>query len=126
MQKLITRVRISVSLSALITLLIGLALTALLFVSVRRVEAARQAVQFQQDAKLRINAVAGGVRDAVDQVYALRQLFATFGVLGREQFHQLSLPLRERSPQIQALGFQRLIQHRERAGYEAAMRPRFP
>ena len=126
MQKLITRVRISVSLSALIALFIGLALTALLFVSVRRVEAARQTVQFQQNAKLRINAVAGGVRDAVDQVDALRQLFATFGLLSREQFHQLSLPLRERSPQIQALGFQRLIPHRERAGYEAAMRRRFP
>ena len=126
MQKLITRVRISVSLSALITLAIGLTLTSLLFVSVRRVEAARQTVQFQQNAKLRINAVAGGVRDAVDQIDALRQLYATFGLLTREQFHQLSLPLRGHSPQIQALGFQRLIQHRERAGYEAAMRERFP
>ncbi|WP_164569004.1 CHASE domain-containing protein, partial [Pseudomonas viridiflava] len=44
----------------------------------------------------------------------------------REQFRQLSLPLREHSPQIQALGFQRLIQHRDRSGYEAAMRERFP
>ncbi|HEX8404259.1 MAG TPA: EAL domain-containing protein [Duganella sp.] len=126
MQKLITRVRISVSLSALLALFCGLALTALLFVSVRQVETSRQTVQFQQDAKLRINAIAGGVRDAVEQMNVMQQLFATFGVVSREQFHQLSLPLREHTPQIQALGFQRLIAHRERAAYEAAMRRRVP
>jgi diguanylate cyclase (GGDEF)-like protein/PAS domain S-box-containing protein len=125
-QKLITRVRISVSLSALLTLALGLALTALLFVTVRQVETARQTAQFQQDAKLRINAIAGGVRDAVEQMDVMQQLFATFGVVGREQFHKLSLPLREHTPQIQALGFQRLIAHRERAAYEAAMRRRVP
>ncbi|MEO5934659.1 MAG: EAL domain-containing protein [Duganella sp.] len=126
MQRLITRVRISVSLSALITLGVGLALTALLFITVRQVESARQTVQFQQNARLRINAIAGGVRDAVEQVDVMRQLFATFGVVSREQFQRFSLPLREHSPQIQALGFQRPIQQGERAGYEAAMRRRFP
>ena len=75
--------RISVSLSALITLGAGLALTALLFVTVRQVQSARQTVQFQQNAKLRINAIAGGVRDAVEQVDVMRQLFATFGVVSR-------------------------------------------
>jgi diguanylate cyclase (GGDEF)-like protein/PAS domain S-box-containing protein len=125
-QRLITRVRISVSLSVLLTLFVGLVLTALLFVTVRQVETSKQTVQFQQDARLRINAIAGGVRDAVEQMDVLQQLFATFGVVSREQFHQLSLPLREHTPQIQALGFQRLIRHGERAAYEAAMRRQLP
>jgi len=126
MKKLITRVRISVSLSALITFLVGLALTAALFVTVRKIETARQTVQFEQNAKLRINAVVGGVRDAAEQVDVLQRLFATFGVVTREQFHRLSVPLLKQAPQIQALGFQRLIQHGDRAGYEAAMRRRVP
>ena len=126
MQKLITRVRISVSLSALITFAVGLALTAALFVTVRKVETARQTVLFQQNATLRINAVVGGVHDAAEQVDVLQRVFATFGVVSREQFQRLSVPLLKQSPQIQALGFQRLIQHADRAGYEAAMRRRVP
>lgn len=126
MQKLIRRVRFSVSLSALLTLLIGLALTAALFFTVRQFEVARQNAQFQQDAKLRINAVVGSLHDAVAQIEVLNQLFSTFGVISREQFHRFTAPLRERSPQIQALSFQRLIQSGDRVAYEAAMRRRFP
>ena len=126
MQKLIRRVRFSVSLSALLTLLIGLALTAALFFTVRQFEVARQNAQFQQDAKLRINAVVGSLHDAVAQIAVLNQLFSTFGVISREQFHRFTAPLRERSPQIQALSFQRLIQSGDRVAYEAAMRRRFP
>ncbi|WP_332854037.1 bifunctional diguanylate cyclase/phosphodiesterase [Duganella sp. S19_KUP01_CR8] len=126
MEKLMRRVRFSVSLSALLTLLIGLALTAALFVTVRQIEAARQNAQFQQNAKLRINAVVGGMRDAVAQIDVLNQLFATFGIISREQFHRFTAPLLERSPQILGLSFQRLIQSGDRAAYEAAMRRRYP
>ncbi|MES2160623.1 MAG: EAL domain-containing protein [Pseudomonadota bacterium] len=126
MERLIRRVRFSVSLSALLTLMIGLALTAALFFTVRQFEVARQNAQFQQNAKLRINAVVGGLHDAVAQVEVLNQLFSTFGVISREQFHRFTAPLRERSPQIQALSFQRLIQSGDRAAYETAMRRRFP
>jgi diguanylate cyclase (GGDEF)-like protein/PAS domain S-box-containing protein len=126
MEKLIRRVRFSVSLSALLTLLIGLALTAALFFTVRQFEVTRQNAQFQQNAKLRINAVIGGLHDAVAQIEVLNQLFSTFGIISREQFHRFTVPLRDRSPQIQALSFQRLIQSADRAAYEAAMRRRFP
>ncbi|MBJ7310594.1 EAL domain-containing protein [Rugamonas sp. CCM 8940] len=126
MERLIRRVRFSVSLSALLTLMIGLALTFALFFTVRQFETARQNAQFQQNAKLRINAVVGSLHDAVAHIEVLSQLFSTFGVISREQFHRFTAPLRERSPQIQALSFQRLIQSGDRAAYETAMRRRFP
>ncbi len=126
MQRLLQRVRFSVSLSALLTLFIGLTLTGALFGTIRQIEVARQNVQFQQNAKLRINAIVGGMRDSIDEIEVLNQLFSTFGIISREQFHRFSKPLLAHSPQIQALGFQRLIQHGDRAGYEATMGRRFP
>jgi diguanylate cyclase (GGDEF)-like protein/PAS domain S-box-containing protein len=126
MDKLFRRVRFSVSVSALITLLVGLGLTALLFASVRRVESERQNAQFQQSAKLRTAAVATGLLDAVEQLVVLNQLFRTMGVVSREQFRAFTAPLLERYPEIQALSFQRLIMQTDRRAYETAMRRRYP
>jgi diguanylate cyclase (GGDEF)-like protein/PAS domain S-box-containing protein len=124
--KLVRRVRFSVSVSALMALVVGLGLTALLFASVRRVESERQNVQFQQSAKLRTAAVATGLLDAVEQVMILNQLFHTVGVISREQFRAFTAPLLERYPEIQALSFQRLIMQPDRRAYETAMRRRYP
>ena len=126
MQKIFHRVRFSVSVSALIAFLLGLALTALLFASVRKVEAERQNVQFQQNANLRIAAITSGLQDAVEQLVVLNQVFRTVGVISREQFHVFTTPLLERYPQIQALSFQRLIMHADRHAYETMMRRRNP
>ena len=126
MQKFFYRVRFSVSVSALITLLLGLSLTALLFAAVRKVESERQNVLFQQNANLRIAAVTNGLQDAVEQLVVLNQLFRTVGVISREQFHVFATPLLERYPQIHALSFQRLIMHADRQAYETMMRRRNP
>jgi diguanylate cyclase (GGDEF)-like protein/PAS domain S-box-containing protein len=126
MNKLFRRVRFSVSVSALITLLVGLCLTVLLFASIRLVESERQNVQFQQNAKLRTAAVTTGLLDAVEQVMVLNQLFRTMGVISREQFRAFTAPLLQRYPQIQALSFQRLIMQPDRGAYETAMRHRYP
>jgi diguanylate cyclase (GGDEF)-like protein/PAS domain S-box-containing protein len=126
MHKLCRSVRFSVSISALMTLLVGLGLTALLFASVRRVESERHNVQFQQSARLQTAAVAAGLVDAVEQVVVLNQLFRTVGVVSREQFRAFTAPLLERYPEIQALSFQRLIMQRDRLAYETAMRRRYP
>lgn len=126
MQKIFHRVRFSVSLSALITFLLGLGLTALLFTSVRRVESERQNVQFQQNSNLRIAAITNGLQDAVEQLVVLNQVFHTVGLISREQFHVFATPLLARYPQIQALSFQRLIMHADRHAYETMMRRRNP
>jgi CHASE1-domain containing sensor protein len=126
MQKIFHRVRFSVSVSAIITFLLGLGLTALLFSSVRKVESERQKVQFQQNANLRIAAVDSGLQDAVEQLVVLNQLFRTVGAISREQFHVFTTPLLERYPQIQALSFQRLIMHADRQAYETVMRRHNP
>ncbi len=126
MQKIFHRVRFSVSLSALIALMLGLSLTALLFASVRKVESERQNVQFQQNASLRITAITAGLQDAVEQLVVLNQVFRTVGIISREQFHVFTTPLLERYPQIQALSFQRTIMHADRHAYESLMRRRDP
>ncbi|MDO8652397.1 MAG: EAL domain-containing protein [Undibacterium sp.] len=126
MQKLFRRVRFSVSISALITLLAGLGLTLLLFASVRKIESERQNDQFEQNAKLRIAAVESGLQDAVEQLMILNQLFNSIGVISRDQFRTFTAPLLQRYPQIQALSFQRLIMRQDRSTYETAMRSRHP
>ncbi|WP_017879340.1 bifunctional diguanylate cyclase/phosphodiesterase [Janthinobacterium sp. CG3] len=126
MDKLFRRVRVSVSVSALITLAVGLGLTALLFASVRKVESHTRALEFQQAAKLRSNAVAGGLADAVEQLTVLNQLFRSVDPVSREQFRSFTAPLLQRYPEIQALSFQRLVRHQDRAAFERAMRRRFP
>ncbi|MDY7536824.1 hypothetical protein QN372_01995 [Undibacterium sp. RTI2.1] len=73
MDKLFRRIRFSVSVSALITLVIGLSLTALLFASIRRVESERQSNQFEQNAKLCSVAVSEGLHDAAEQLMVLNQ-----------------------------------------------------
>uniref|UniRef100_UPI003752B1A9 sensor domain-containing diguanylate cyclase n=1 Tax=Undibacterium sp. TaxID=1914977 RepID=UPI003752B1A9 len=122
MQKIFHRIHFSVSVSAILAFLIGLSLTALLFASVRKVEAERQNVLFKQSANLHIAAVTSGLQDAVEQLVVLNQVFRTVGVVTREQFHVFTTPLLERYPQIQALSFQRMIMHADRHAYETMMR----
>ncbi|MDM5180857.1 EAL domain-containing protein [Massilia sp. DJPM01] len=126
MRNFLRQVRISVSVSALLALLIGLALTALLFASVRRVESHARTLQFKQEANLRINAVSGGLADAIEQLMVINQLFNTFGVVEREQFRSFTAPLLARYPELQALSFQRLVSDAERPAYEALQRRRVP
>ena len=126
MDKLFRRIRVSVSVSALITLGVGLALTALLFASLRRVESTLYRAQFQQDAQVRAGAISTGLGDAVEQLLVLNQLFSTLGTVTREQFHEFTRPLLQRYPELFALSFQRTLRHDERAAYEARMRQRLP
>ncbi|NHZ35553.1 bifunctional diguanylate cyclase/phosphodiesterase [Massilia rubra] len=126
MGNLLRRVRISVSVSAALALLVGLCLTALLFASVRRIESHARTRAFQQDASLRINAVSDGLADAIEQLMVVNQLFNTVGVISREQFHTFTAPLLARYPELHGLSFQRLVSDAGRPAYEAAMRRREP
>ncbi|HEX9173466.1 MAG TPA: EAL domain-containing protein [Telluria sp.] len=126
MRKMFRNVHLSVSVSAALTLTIGLLLTALLFAAVRRAETRLQETRFQQAAALRINVVVAGMDDTVQQLRVVNQLFRAMGEVSREQFTAFVAPLLARYPSIQALSFQRLIEDRDRTGYEARMQRRFP
>lgn len=126
MRMMFHKVRLSVTVSAALTLLLGLLLTALLFASVRQVETQNASNRFHEAAVLRINAVSWGLTDAVEQVMVINQLFRTVGEVGKDQFASFAAPLLLRYPEIQALSFQRLLPDRERTRYEARMRQRYP
>ena len=126
MKQMFRRVRLSVTVSAALTLLVGLVLTGLLFGSVRRVETQTAQLRFHEAAILRIHAVQGGLADAVEQGLVVNQLFGTVGEVGEDQFNSFVGPLLARYPEIQALSFQRVLQDDDRARYEARQRKRYP
>ncbi|MFZ6754326.1 bifunctional diguanylate cyclase/phosphodiesterase [Undibacterium sp. Dicai25W] len=128
MNRLLRKIRfsVSVSASALIALVVGLALTAIIFTSEREVESGRQKVQFQQSAKLRILAIKTGLQDSAEQLVVLNQLFSSFGVISRQQFHTFTAPILQRYPQIQALSFQRLVTQADRHNFEVEVGKRYP
>jgi len=126
--KLFRRIRfsVSVSASALIALFVGMALTTIIFTAERQVESARQTVQFQQSAKLRTVAIKTGLQDSAEQLVVLNQLFSSFGIISRQQFHTFTAPILQRYPQIQALSYQRLVMQADRHNFELEMRKRYP
>ncbi|MDB5916767.1 MAG: hypothetical protein JWR40_1001 [Massilia sp.] len=126
MKSMFRSIKLSVSVSAALTMIVGLTLTALVFGSVRRAETRAQAVRFHQEAGLRINLVKDGLADAVEQLVVLKQLFYTIDGVSRDQFASFTAPLLVRYPAIQALTFQRLVLDRDRARYENRMRNTSP
>ncbi|MES2017682.1 MAG: EAL domain-containing protein [Pseudomonadota bacterium] len=126
MKHLFQSVRLSVTVSAALTLLLGSLLTLLLFASVRRAETQNASIRFEEAAALRIHAVSFGLSDAVEQVLVVNQLFRTVGAVSQEQFNSFVAPLLLRYPEIQAFSYARNLQQADRARYEAAMQRRFP
>ncbi|MFL6659115.1 MAG: EAL domain-containing protein [Massilia sp.] len=112
-------IRLSVSVSAALTLLGGLLLTALLFASLRREETETARARFHEAATLRIAAVSGGFGDALEQALVVNQLFRTVGTVNASQFATFTIPLLSRYPEIQAFSYNRLVAGAERARYEA-------
>lgn len=128
MNKLFRKIRfsVSVSASALIALLVGMIMTAIIFSAERQVESGRQKVQFQQSAKLRLLAIKTGLEDSAEQLVVLNQLFGSFGIITRQQFHTFTTPILKRYPEIQALSYQRVVMQADRHNFEADMRQRYP
>ncbi|MFD2273403.1 CHASE domain-containing protein [Undibacterium arcticum] len=104
----------------------GLIITQSLFVSVSRLEHDKAALNFRQQADLRIAAVRQGLEEAVQVLTVLNQLFATVEPVSRAQFHSFTQPLLQRYPYIQAFNFHRLVSLAERPAYEAEMRQHTP
>jgi diguanylate cyclase (GGDEF)-like protein/PAS domain S-box-containing protein len=107
-------------------LLVGLAITALLFYGIRVLEQQRIQDEFESGAATRVAAVHEGLEDAVDALATVNRLFATVGPVERGQFEAFAAPLLARNPQLRAFAYQRMVTGAERAAFEAARRRQFP
>jgi diguanylate cyclase (GGDEF)-like protein/PAS domain S-box-containing protein len=112
--------------AALLTLLLGLLISAVLFAAVRRLEHDKVDIDFQQRAKVHVAAVLQGIDSSIRVLTDINQLFTTFETVSRDQFKWFTAPLLARNPYIQAFNFHRIVSGQERPAYEAAMRTQFP
>jgi len=120
------RSHFSPSMAALLTLIVGLMISAILFTSMRRLAHDNVDTEFHQHAKVRVAAIQDGINSSIDVLRDVNQLFVAFGDVSREQFKAFSEPLLERNPYIQALNFHKILSDDERDAYETQMRERFP
>jgi diguanylate cyclase (GGDEF)-like protein/PAS domain S-box-containing protein len=114
------------SMAALLTFLVGLVISAILFASVRRLEHDKVDIDFQQRAKVRVAAVQQGLDSSMRVLADINLLFSTFETVSRDQFKWFTASLLARNPYIQAFNFHRIIPDSERAAYEEAMRKTVP
>ena len=121
-----SRLPFSPSIAALLALLLGVLISALLFTAVRRLEHDKVDIDFQQQAKVRVAAIQNGLDSSIDVLRDVNQLFVAFDDVSRDQFHSFTKPLLASNPYIQALNFHRYVSAQERPEYEAAMRMQFP
>jgi diguanylate cyclase (GGDEF)-like protein/PAS domain S-box-containing protein len=115
-----------ISLAASLTLMLGLATTAGLFVWAARLEFAKEEFDFQRSADIQLAIVKEGLDNAVDELKRVNQLFAVIDPVSREQFHAFIQPFLVNTPHSKAFSFERLISAAERPAYEAEMRRTFP
>ena len=112
--------------AAVLTLLIGLLISAILFTSLRRLAHDNVDIEFQQRAQANVGAIQGGLENSMHVLANINQMFSTFGEVSREQFRQFATPLLARNAHIQAIAYRRFIAGEERPAYEARMRAIFP
>ncbi|RJF95188.1 EAL domain-containing protein [Noviherbaspirillum saxi] len=108
--------------AALVTLLLGLVLTTLLFGLTYELETDKASLDFRRRAENYINDLQRGVEDAVASLQAVNQLFASVGEVDQEEFETFTEPLLARQPYIRAFTYHRFISSRERRMFEASMR----
>ncbi len=117
---------IPLSFGALLALVLGFVLTAVLFVAMRELEHGRTRAAFEQSADAQIQAVKKRLQWSINELISVNQLFVTFDQVSREQFHSFTQPLLERNPYIQAFNFHRLVSDQQRPDFESRIRQRFP
>ena len=114
--------------AAVLTLLAGLGLTAVLVVGMVDAERERARSEFLQRAEIRSATVTRSFGDALDVLQAANALFAAVGLPDRAAFGAFARPLLDSHPYLQAVVFHRLVSSDERAAFEKAnqaIRPGF-
>ena len=120
------RLPFSIYIPAILALLVGLTVTAVVVSGLRQLEQDKLALDFRQRAAVRIAALTRGVNDAVQVAKIINQYLATSGDVSREQFQKFSQPLLQHYSYIQAFNVHRQLAEDARPAYEAAMRRQFP
>ncbi len=113
-------------LAALLALLIGLVLSVTVASSLRKLEHRAAVAGFQQETRLQAIRLEQGLRQAVDALVILNQLFVVNETVSREQFREFTRPLLARHSYIQAFNFHRIVAGEERDAFEQGMRRQFP
>ncbi|SFD25998.1 bifunctional diguanylate cyclase/phosphodiesterase [Massilia yuzhufengensis] len=121
------RRRRAVSRAAVVTLLAGFVLTAVLFGAARQMEGGSARADFEQRTAVRTAAVTRAFAGAVYDLRALNLLFAASGGdVSRDAFDAFAQPLASRNGYLVALEFQRFVSAAERPAFEAARRRFWP
>ena len=105
---------------AAFVLLAGLVMTVAMVFGLHDAELARARAEFTQRVEVRAAAVNRSFSAALDVLRASGALFATAGVVEREQYTTFMRPLLANHQYIRAAQFQRLVADSERAAFEAA------
>jgi diguanylate cyclase (GGDEF)-like protein/PAS domain S-box-containing protein len=105
--------------AAALTLLGGVAISFALATGLHNAEHERTRSEFLQRAETRYAAVTNSFGDALDVLQASNALFASVGVVGRQQFAGFVRPLAQSHPYLDAVVFHRVVEDGGRAAYEA-------
>lgn len=106
--------------AAVLTLLAGLGLTAVLAVGMVDGERERARSEFLQRAEIRSATVTRSFGDALDVLQAANALFSSVGIATRDEFGAFARPLLANHPYLQAVVFHRMVGSADRAAFEAA------
>ncbi len=117
---------IFIPIASLSSLILGLAITLGLFVSVRHLEYEKMDAEFRRLGSSHLKAVVDGLDGLVHELETVNRLFVTMDGVSREQFHNFTAPMLRRAPYIKSLGFQRLVSAAQRPAYEAEIRKHIP
>ena len=111
---------------ATLALLAGLLLTIGLASVIRAGEQHRARDDFERRASTRIAAVREGLQGAVDVLSSVDRVFSAMQPVAPSQFVAFAEPLLKDNPQIQFIGYQRMVDHAERPAFEAERRRTLP
>ena len=120
------RLPFSIYIPAILALLVGLGVTAVVVSGLRQLEQDKLMLDFRQRAAVRIAALTRGVNDAVQVAKIINQYVVSSGAISRAQFQQFSQPLLQHYPYIQAFNIHLQLAGPDRPAYEAMMRQQFP
>ncbi|UGQ46893.1 bifunctional diguanylate cyclase/phosphodiesterase [Massilia endophytica] len=107
--------------AALLALLGGAGLTALLFAGAAQMEQNRLELTLAQRAQMRVFALKEGVGQALSGLYAVNQLFASRPHVERDEFQRFAEPLMVRYPYVLGVSYLRYISDAERPALEAGL-----
>jgi diguanylate cyclase (GGDEF)-like protein/PAS domain S-box-containing protein len=108
------------------TLVLGLLVTAALFIAIRSQEQQHMQALFERRADTRIAAIRDSLNDAVDVVETVNRTFTAMQPIGRAEFTAFTRPMLDKHPQLHLIAYQRMVADGERVAFEAERRRLWP